>query len=289
MYRFRRAESLGDEDLWLFNSANESWQFVGDRRSFASQEGSPVIEAWGPLLSESGRIAMWALLGNDDVFRPDSEDLSAISSVSADGLLETLVQEGQQINLLSSEATVSSLGGVSMSASGQLTFGGRYFRSTRTTEYPVIWRQDDGQPMDVAVTAENWDVDIPAGWQVESFTPTINRSGRIAFTANYEDGSEHFSDVWAEDQHGQLQLIARTGDTLEVAEGDTRIINYVGLIGFDDKSRVGYRAGFIDGSTGAFLSYTVAIPEPSSEILGLMALLVLTMVYDFPVSRAART
>ena len=81
--------------------------------------------------------------------------------------------------------------------------------------------------------------------------------------------------IWAEDLNGQLKLIVREGDELEVFPDDFRTITQiVSLLGestgtghansFNDRGQIAFRAKFTDGSEGIFVSNLVAIPEPSS-------------------------
>jgi len=85
--------------------------------------------------------------------------------------------------------------------------------------------------------------------------------------------------IWATDRTGALQLIARTGDLLEVAPGDFRTIidfadfldNYAGSgnsdgrpSGLNNLGQVAFGASFTDGASGIFVSNRVAVPEPSA-------------------------
>jgi hypothetical protein len=122
----------------------------------------------------------------------------------------------------------------------------------------------------------------------------LNASGRLALYARFQSRSGGVPDtisggIWAEDITGTLQLIAYTGDVLEVAPGDFRTIAGLGFAGgwideaersgsgnedgrpsgFNDAGLVAFSARFTDGSTGVFVSSLATVPEPSSW-LGLM-------------------
>ena len=91
--------------------------------------------------------------------------------------------------------------------------------------------------------------------------------------------------IWATDSHGDVQLITRTGDLLEVVPGDFRTV--AGLqfnagdysIGnsegrpsaFNNLGQLAFAATFTDGTSGIFVSNRVAIPEPGSLLLALIA------------------
>jgi hypothetical protein len=109
--------------------------------------------------------------------------------------------------------------------------------------------------------------------------PAINASGQVAFgSLLIGEGIDASNDVaiWAEDRQGQLHLIAREGDAIEVAAGDFRTIAELsgGILGggpvggnrnnFNDLGQVAFRATFTDGTQGVFVSDLVAVPEPAS-------------------------
>jgi hypothetical protein len=116
----------------------------------------------------------------------------------------------------------------------------------------------------------------PDGAVVGSFSGLSNRlvlndAGQVAFT--------NPNGLWATDRAGELQLIARTGDLLEVAPGDFRTIrlpffdpsngistgNSDGRPSFfNNRGQLAFAATFTDGSSGIFVSNRVAIPEPST-------------------------
>jgi hypothetical protein len=113
------------------------------------------------------------------------------------------------------------------------------------------------------------------------FAVELNDAGQIAFQAKLTDGTNSFGiGIWATDRAGVLQLIARTGDLLEVAPGDFRTIG--GLLfglyeptgnsdgrgsGFNNLGQLAFWSSFTDGSSGIFVSNAVAVPEPSTILL----------------------
>jgi hypothetical protein len=101
-------------------------------------------------------------------------------------------------------------------------------------------------------------------------TPALNRFGQIAFPVQLEvPGTSTRSDsIWATDIEGNLTMIARVGQSLEVAPGDERTIRWLHFNTFhgDDDGRprslndfgqVVFHAEFTDGSYGLFLSNAV--------------------------------
>ena len=109
-------------------------------------------------------------------------------------------------------------------------------------------------------------------------THVLNASGHLAFMAvvggpDISAADGNVNGIWAEDVAGNLVLIARDGDLLEVAPGDVRTIQSLAFqantgnsdgqpSGFNDDGMIAFRARFADGSSGIFVSSVASIPEP---------------------------
>src|SRR5262249_3247126 len=98
------------------------------------------------------------------------------------------------------------------------------------------------------------------------FDPGINNAGRVAFAAELTNHSPPSMDgvgIWEQDSAGNLFLVARTGETMQVAPGDSRTIadlstlpgsNGGGSRRFNNIDHVALRAAFNDGSEGIFVT-----------------------------------
>jgi hypothetical protein len=73
---------------------------------------------------------------------------------------------------------------------------------------------------------------------------------------------------------------------LEVARGDVRTIEGLGLVGFNNVGQIEFHAQFTDGSEGIFISNLIAIPEPSSMLLLAFAV---TTVFSYALAGCNRT
>jgi hypothetical protein len=122
----------------------------------------------------------------------------------------------------------------------------------------------------------------------------LNAAGQTAFVARLTGSgiiaSNDFG-IWATDRSGALQLIARKGNSLEVAPGDFRTISILTFRAdpnnlstgnsdghpsfFNNLGQLAFLAGFTDGSAGVFVSNRVAVPEPSAISTILMGTLCL--------------
>lgn len=112
----------------------------------------------------------------------------------------------------------------------------------------------------------------------------MNSRGRVAFLAELQVGEggvtkDNNYGIWAEDASGVLRLVVRTGTELEVAPNDFRALAGIDLLGdtttvgsgFNDLGQVAFIAKFSDGTSGILLSNLVAVAEPDSSLLILLA------------------
>ena len=108
--------------------------------------------------------------------------------------------------------------------------------------------------------------------------PSMNSAGQTAFMATGYDpavppGMSQSVGIWGEDRSGALRLVVESGQWLEVAPGDARLVASVSFTsetggedgkprGFNDAGLVTFHATFVDGSSGIFVSSALAVPEP---------------------------
>ncbi|WP_442481585.1 DUF7453 family protein [Aeoliella sp. SH292] len=128
-----------------------------------------------------------------------------------------------------------------------------------------------------------------AGFQfLRSTAAAINNAGQVAFHAELSaTPSNRNSGIWATDRHGNLQLIVREGDMLDVSDvgepADFRTISTLSFhagggggtasgSGFNDNGQLAFRARFTDGTRGIFVSNAVAIPEPATVAILLLGI-----------------
>jgi hypothetical protein len=115
---------------------------------------------------------------------------------------------------------------------------------------------------------------------------SINDRGQVAFLGGLQVGVGGVTEdddlgIWAEDIAGVLQLVIRTGSELEVAPNDFRLLTGLELLGastkvgsgFNDFGQLAFIAKFSDGSSGIFISNHVAVPEPATLLLAMVAAL----------------
>jgi len=171
---------------------------------------------------------------------------------------------------------------------GQTAFFGRLNNSSSATDRG-IWSEGDGSGLALVAREGN-----PAPGTNRNFasfgnTLVLNDAGQTAFFGRLVGAD---NGIWATNLSGVLTLIVREGDLLDVDDGpgtDFRTINrIVGFFsdtgngdgrpsGFNNLGQLVFSALFTDGTRGVFISNLVAIPEPSTLLLGVMASMGLLM------------
>jgi hypothetical protein len=110
---------------------------------------------------------------------------------------------------------------------------------------------------------------------------SLNERGQLVFQGSLvgpDVTSDNKHGIWAQDIHGAVRLILRSGDALEVGPGDVRVVASATLLlnsggedgfasSFNDLGQVAFSAIFTDGSAGIFVSNLVAVPEPRVILL----------------------
>jgi hypothetical protein len=106
----------------------------------------------------------------------------------------------------------------------------------------------------------------------ELHLPALNSEGQTAFRGNLTGSginSNNDRGIWATDESGALQLIARKGSQLEVAPGDFRTISDLDFVsasgngdgrasGLNNSGQLVFWARFTNGTQGVFVSSLVA-------------------------------
>jgi hypothetical protein len=113
--------------------------------------------------------------------------------------------------------------------------------------------------------------------------PSLNSAGQTAFmAAGYQLVEGMIADsafgIWGQDRNGDLRLVARVGQIVEVGPGDYREIASIVFAsktggedgrarGLNDLGQVAFRATFVDGSSGVFVSDVLTVPEARAGTL----------------------
>lgn len=154
-----------------------------------------------------------------------------------------------------------------------------------------IWSEGGGNGLELVARTGTPVPGVEPGVSFDAFvgqTVVLNNNGQTAFWANLTGPgvdfmNENDSGIWAQDSAGNLRLIAREGDVLDVSDNsqvpDLRTVKVLSWLngntgnadgrpsGFNDRGELVFVAQFTDGSQGVFVSNLVAVPEPSSLLL----------------------
>lgn len=153
-----------------------------------------------------------------------------------------------------------------------------------------IWSERQGTGLQLVARVGAPASDVEAGVLFQSFfsgTLVLNNRGQTAFYGTLTGpgviDSTNDAGIWAEDIAGNLRLIAREGNEIDVSDDPlnpdlrtiSQLIPLAGSTGngdgrpsaFNDLGQLVFAARFTDGSEGVFVSNLVAIPEPTSLVM----------------------
>ncbi len=173
---------------------------------------------------------------------------------------------------------------VSVSNSGRLSFLASLTGSGVTSQNrDGIWSEGLGELALIARTGDRAP-DTPDGVVFDSFLAgsdfAANGVGQLLFHARLRgpgvsSSNNNHLGFWAQLPTGEVKLLARHGDSLEVAPGDFRTIVNIFIPGgnhalprgtqnFNNRGEFAFSASFTDGTSGVFV---IRVPEPATALL----------------------
>jgi len=213
----------------------------------------------------------------------ESYNDSGIWASRTGGPLELLVREGDNPPDTPTGAGFGFISSVLINSVGEIAFRGGMqgvpgmgFSGVSSTNDEAIWSEGGGGGLREVAREKDQPVGTDVGVEYDFFfDPSINALGQTAFAARLRGTGVDTSNqdgLFAEDINGDLQLVARTGDLLDVDSGpsvDERIITSLFFYGrtgnedgrrsgFSDTGQLAFSATFSDGTSGVFVSSLVA-------------------------------
>ena len=228
-----------------------------------------------PSINNLGQTAFWASINGDSVTGFTDEGIWSETS----GSLALVARDGDPAPGASIGTTFGPFSPYSVLINdiGQTTFTAATLGEDLRPNGSGIWVERDGTLVAVAISGDS----IPEGSGGSSFLnfrhSALNQVGQVVFMSTLvEGGVTSGNGIFGTDRDGGLQLIARTGDTLEVAPGVLKTIAALDFAnfyrpagnsdgrpsGFNDFGQLAFWAEFSDGTDGIFVSHRIAVPEP---------------------------
>ena len=244
-----------------------------------------------PRLNENGDVTFAAF-----VTGPNTQLFDVCISRALDERLETVACTGQEV--IGADIRFGDLSLPNINHRGEVSFQAVLVGSgIDPLNEKGIWVQpvdSDAAPR-LAVRAGEEAPGTEADVVFRAFaTHVLNGEGQLAFVGavggpSVSTANGNVLGIWAEDTAGELHLVARDGDQMEVSPGDIRTIASLGFqsntgnsdgqpTGFNDAGLLTFRATFTDGTSGIFVSQISAVPEPGAPCAGLMSLLLLVVL-----------
>lgn len=241
------------------------------------------LEDYAPVINRHGHVAFTGVISEGN------KTYEAIFSEGGGSGLELLARSGRPPATSGQEIFFDRLSGrVMINDDGQIAFSGYVRGSNRTnSEESVIYKQCEYSNLEVVA----YDGMPTPGAALDSSTlhnvslAAINDRGQVVISALIAETGESQPNnraIFAQDQWGDLQLIASEGQMLDVSDDlmhpDLREVTELQFLGnqqpiggsqsaFNAAGQLAFHADFTDGSSGIFVSNKVAIPEPNTGLL----------------------
>ena len=242
-----------------------------------------------PAFNDRGQTAFPAsLLGGDF----ESVNNSALFTEGGGAAIELIARSGTRVTDGDRTITIRHIRDSSplINSQGQVLFQASFEVDNAILSDPFgFFRHDPGAGLQLVFNPEDPLPNVEDGVtlfrspaRLSEFS--INSRGQTAFFHRLSDGT---SAIFAQDLAGELQLIARTGQLINVSDDPLNpqlrgitSLEFIGGTGnedgrrsaFNDRGELVFSARFTDGTEGVFVSSLVAIPEPVSLAILCVAL-----------------
>jgi hypothetical protein len=191
------------------------------------------------------------------------------------GSFRLVAREGSQAPGLTNGVVFSSLRPPLLNNVGKAAFTAALAGNGEDLNNLSLWREAS-TGLEIVARLGSQAPGAPTGVILSQFASlAFNSAGQIAFQGYLSGaGSVYDSGLWATDRTGGLTLIARSGDPLEVAPSDIRVVQRLSFVGgngdgngtpsgLNANGQIAFSATFTDGTSGVFVSNLVAVPEPA--------------------------
>jgi hypothetical protein len=271
----------------------------------------PANEPGGIYLADAAG-GLQRIVGPGDQLSTDRGTISALSansyyfSATNDVIIEVGASGIGWMHLMKTPAGFRTLAAVGDAVGDEQIFffrGGVQTANDGTTAYHAAMIEGDAIPNQTFAFIKDLPGEPPVVIaRTESLAPDsgdeisaleglrLNDIGQIAFSARLRDSGTDTAiglGLWLEDLAGDLRLVAKSGQSIDVDPGlgiDLRTISSsaftFGPLGFgirelNDRGELLFSATFTDGTTGLFVVSHNGVPEPGTSFLSTMAAFVI--------------
>jgi hypothetical protein len=275
--------------IWINRSGN--LQLLAYPGSSATEVGPgvtyPNFQRRRPAINDQGQILYHAFLDGPGITATNNQALI----IDDTGSRHVVVQRGQPAPGTTPNMVFDrlDLGDAVINNSGDVAFSGWVTGpgvSAGNRQYG-IWLKDGAQQLHAIARGGD---SAPGGgtFMIDRQQPfALNDLGEVVFAAQLLTNQGW--GIWGTDTGGVLQLIMRIGSQIEVGPGDVRTVSSIDFLhqdvndessglhdglqsGLNNRGEVAFVAAFQDGSSGVFVSSILAVPEPSTLTIALIAL-----------------
>ncbi len=269
---YEGAATVGTGAIVITGTSSDDWEVVAVSGQRAPGTLDDVVfknhsAAGGPAsINNTGQMTFRFKLEGPGVDSTNDEGIWTGTNVND---LTLFVREGDQVPGMESGVIFSTVGTSTISENGNIWFGSSLSGpGLDSTNNGYSWMGPDVNNLTMIVREGDSLPGLDAGETGKGGGGgAINDAGQMVFKSKFGSSTGH--GIWAYDPDSGLQLVAKSGDVIEVAPGDFRTIredlwwtwyadpsgNQEGVSdSFNNAGQLAFKAMFTDGSDGIFLA-----------------------------------
>jgi len=225
------------------------------------QEGTLFGGVGAPVINAAGELAFGGSLTGPDVAFPNNR---GIWGPDASGNLSLLVRGGDPAPGTTADVVFRSFGAPLIDAAGEVAFRAFLFGPDVTALNDFgIWGPDASGNLSLLARRGDQAPGTPEGVVFGGPSFVINGPGDVAIFSDLTGPDvtalNNFG-VWGPDASGNLTLLARKGDVIELSPGTSLPLTFVSLFGLSDNGQAGLLASFPGAPAAILLSNPNAPP-----------------------------
>lgn len=222
--------------------------------------GAPISTIGHPSVNSSGQAAVWVEIQNENL----SEGIYIVSEDSAQPLLVA----NEPISIGDEPLTIQSIFDPVINRLGDVAFLASLESENPITQY-ALFRQKSGDSLELVAKTGTQAPGVFEGTFFQSISsPRLNDNGQLAFIATLDGSNDTISDttdsgMWAHDENGNLVLVTREGNTIEVRENSYRTVSGFEIGGFNADSELALKITFTNGESAIAMGTAEPAAPPS--------------------------